>query len=98
MDDSLAENTFRLALHPLDQFRAFKRMVDGGMSNAEVATAYFTTERYVEYRPSLRRQSPRFAVLSDIPKPVQKPLQTAALQRCDSTKSLNERARKDSNL
>ncbi|MGO4831199.1 ParB/RepB/Spo0J family partition protein, partial [Rhizobiaceae sp. 2RAB30] len=43
VDDSLAENVHRLALHPLDQFRAFKRMVEGGMSTEEVATAYFTT-------------------------------------------------------
>src|SRR5690606_12884648 len=50
IDDSLAENTFRLGLHPLDQFKAFKRMVDGGMSHEEVAAAYFTSTRYVEQR------------------------------------------------
>ena len=50
VDDSLAENTFRVGLHPLDQFRAFKRMVDGGMTHEEVASAYFTTTRYVEQR------------------------------------------------
>ncbi|MBA4203746.1 MAG: chromosome partitioning protein ParB [Polymorphum sp.] len=59
VDDSLAENVFRLALHPLDQFRAFKRMVDGGMSKAEVATAYFTTERYVDQRLALAGVSPK---------------------------------------
>ena len=58
IDDSLAENTFRLALHPLDQFKAFKRMVDGGMTNAEVASAYFTTERYVDQRLALAKVSP----------------------------------------
>lgn len=50
VDDSLAENVHRLALHPLDQFRAFKRMVEGGASIEEVATAYFTTSRYIEQR------------------------------------------------
>ncbi|KAB2676678.1 ParB/RepB/Spo0J family partition protein [Brucella tritici] len=57
VDDSLAENTFRLALHPLDQFKAFKRMVDGGMTKAEVASAYFTTERYVDQRLALAKVS-----------------------------------------
>lgn len=57
IDDSLAENTFRLALHPLDQFKAFKRMVDGGMTNEEVASAYFTSERYVAQRLVLAKVS-----------------------------------------
>lgn len=59
IDDSLAENTFRLALHPLDQFQAFKRMVDGGMSTEEVASAYFTSQRYVDQRLALAKVSPR---------------------------------------
>lgn len=53
VDDSLAENVFRLALHPLDQFKAFKRMVDGRLSTEEVAAAYFTSKRYVEQRLAL---------------------------------------------
>jgi ParB family chromosome partitioning protein len=57
IDDSLAENTFRLALHPLDQFKAFKRMVDGGMNTEEVAAAYFTTPRYVDQRLALSKVS-----------------------------------------
>ncbi|MGV6876079.1 chromosome partitioning protein ParB [Pseudochelatococcus sp. B33] len=59
IDDSLAENTFRLALHPLDQFKAFKRMVDGGMTTEEVASAYFTTQRYVDQRLALAKASPK---------------------------------------
>lgn len=59
IDDSLAENTFRLALHPLDQFQAFKRMVDGGMSTGEVASAYFTSQRYVDQRLALAKVSPK---------------------------------------
>ncbi|WP_266064165.1 ParB/RepB/Spo0J family partition protein [Brucella intermedia] len=58
VDDSLAENVRRLALHPLDQFKAFKRMVDGGMTTGEVASAYFTTQRYVEQRMALAKVSP----------------------------------------
>lgn len=59
IDDSLAENTFRLALRPLDQFQAFKRMVDGGMSTEEVASAYFTSQRYVDQRLALAKVSPK---------------------------------------
>lgn len=55
VDDSYAENTVRLALHPLDQFKAFKRMVDGGMSKEEVADAYRTTPRYIGQRLRLAR-------------------------------------------
>ncbi|WIG54002.1 MULTISPECIES: ParB/Srx family N-terminal domain-containing protein [unclassified Afipia] len=58
-DDSLAENTFRLALHPLDQFKAFQCMVDGGMSTEEVASAYFTSQRYVDQRLALAKVSPK---------------------------------------
>ncbi|TWG96302.1 ParB family chromosome partitioning protein [Mesorhizobium sp. J18] len=59
VDDSLTENVHRLALHPLDQFRAFKRMVEGGASTEEVATAYFTTPRYIEQRLRLASVSPK---------------------------------------
>jgi len=55
VDDSYAENVVRLALHPLDQFKAFKRMVDGGMSKEEVADAYRTTPRYIAQRLRLAR-------------------------------------------
>lgn len=58
VDDSLAENIVRLALHPLDQFKAFRRMVDGGMSKEEVADAYRTTPRYVTQRLRLASVSP----------------------------------------
>ncbi len=58
VDDSLAENTVRLALHPLDQFKAFKRMVDDGMTREEIADAYRTTPRYVTQRLRLATVSP----------------------------------------
>ena len=63
VDDSLAENMVRRALHPLDQFKAFKRMVEGGMSKEEVADAYRTTPRYVAQRLRLASVSP---VLLDV--------------------------------
>lgn len=58
VDDSYAENVIRMALHPLDQFKSFKRMVDGGMSKEEVADAYRTTPRYIAQRLRLARVAP----------------------------------------
>ncbi|MBP1847856.1 ParB family chromosome partitioning protein [Rhizobium petrolearium] len=58
VDDSLAENMLRLGLHPLDQFRAFKRMFDEGMTKEEIADAYRTTPRYITQRMRLASVSP----------------------------------------
>jgi ParB family chromosome partitioning protein len=49
-DDSLAENVHRIALHPLDQFRAFSDMREKGMSDEEIAVAFFTTAQVVKQR------------------------------------------------
>lgn len=49
-DDSLAENVQRAPLHPLDQFRAFQAMRDKGMSEEEIAVAFFTTVNVVKQR------------------------------------------------
>ena len=57
-DDSLAENTQRVALHPLDQFRAFLRLRDKGMSEEEIAAAFFTTVQAVRQRLRLATVSP----------------------------------------
>ena len=62
-DDSLAENTQRVALHPLDQFRAFLALRDKGMSEEEIAAAFFTTVQVVRQRLRLATVSP---VLLDI--------------------------------
>jgi len=43
VDDSLAENMQRVALHPLDQFRAFVSLRDKRQSDAEIAAAFFVT-------------------------------------------------------
>ena len=55
---SLAENIERAPLHPLDQFRAFKRMLDDGMTKEEIADAYRTTPRYITQRMRLASVSP----------------------------------------
>ncbi len=62
-DDSLAENTQRVALHPLDQFRAFFDMREKGMSEEEIAAAFFTTVQVVRQRLRLATVSP---VLLDV--------------------------------
>ncbi|MDF3623328.1 ParB/RepB/Spo0J family partition protein [Brytella acorum] len=49
-DDSLAENVQRVALHPLDQFRAFRDMLEKGMSEEEIAAAFFVTSAVVKQR------------------------------------------------
>ncbi len=49
-DDSLAENVQRVALHPLDQFRAFRDMLEKGMSEEEIAAAFFVPVSVVKQR------------------------------------------------
>lgn len=49
-DDSLAENTQRAPLHPLDQFKAFYTMRQKGMAEHEIAAAFFTTSAVVKQR------------------------------------------------
>ena len=36
-EDSLAENVMRVALHPLDQFRAFSALIEVGLSEDDIA-------------------------------------------------------------
>ena len=49
-EDSLAENTQREALHPVDQFRAFKTLVDKGLSEEEIAARFFVPVSIVKQR------------------------------------------------
>ncbi|WP_341235588.1 ParB/RepB/Spo0J family partition protein [uncultured Sulfitobacter sp.] len=57
-DDSLAENMQRVALHPLDQFRAFAALRDKGQSDAEIAAAFFVTPQIVKQRLKLASVAP----------------------------------------
>ena len=57
-DDSLAENMQRVALHPLDQFRAFVALRDKGQSDAEIAAAFFVTQQVVKQRLKLASVAP----------------------------------------
>jgi ParB family transcriptional regulator, chromosome partitioning protein len=57
-DDSLAENDERVGLHPLDQYRAFQSLRDGGMSEEEIAARHFVTPAVVKQRLRLASVSP----------------------------------------
>ena len=57
-EDSLAENTMREALHPLDQFRAFQALRDEhGMGDEEIAAKFFVTPAIVRQRLKLAAAS-----------------------------------------
>jgi ParB family chromosome partitioning protein len=58
-EDSLAENTMREALHPLDQFRAFKNLHEQGLSIADIAARFFVGAQVVRQRLKLAAASPK---------------------------------------
>ncbi|MBN8958037.1 MAG: ParB/RepB/Spo0J family partition protein [Rhizobiales bacterium] len=58
-DDSLAENEDRVELHPLDQFRAFQALRDGGMTLQEIAARRNVTAAIVKQRLKLASVSPK---------------------------------------
>ena len=62
-DDSLAENVQRVALHPLDQFRAFRDMLEKGMSEEEIAAAFFVVPTVVKQRLRLMTVSDKLLEL-----------------------------------
>jgi len=55
---SLAENIEHAPLHPLDQYRAFKDLRDKGMSEEEIAAAFFISVSIVKQRLKLTAVSP----------------------------------------
>ena len=57
-EDSLAENVQRAPLHALDQFRAFRDMSEKGMSEDEIAAAFFVSVQVVKQRLRLAAISP----------------------------------------
>jgi ParB-like chromosome segregation protein Spo0J len=58
-EDSLAENVQRAPLHPLDQFRAFRDLREKGMSEEEIAAAFFVSIQVVKQRLKLASVSPK---------------------------------------
>jgi ParB family chromosome partitioning protein len=57
-EDSLAENVHRVALHPLDQFRAFQALRNKDLGDEEIAARFFVT-------PTVVKQRLRLAAVSD---------------------------------
>jgi len=58
-EDSLAENTQRESLHPVDQFRAFQTLVDRGLTEEDIAARFFVTPQVVKQRLRLAAVSPK---------------------------------------
>jgi ParB family chromosome partitioning protein len=58
-EDSLAENTHREALHPLDQFRAMQQLATQGSDIETIAATFMTTPAVVRQRLRLASVSPR---------------------------------------
>jgi ParB family transcriptional regulator, chromosome partitioning protein len=58
-DDSLAENSDREDLHPLDEFRAFLSLREKGMGEEQIAAAYRVTAGVVKQRLRLASASPK---------------------------------------
>jgi ParB family chromosome partitioning protein len=58
-EDSLAENVQRVALHPLDQFRAFQTLRDAGLSEENIAARFFVGVNVVRQRLKLVAVSPK---------------------------------------
>jgi ParB family chromosome partitioning protein len=55
---SLAENVVRLAMHPADEFFAFRELADKGLHASEIAARFGVTETTVLKRMKLGRVSP----------------------------------------
>ena len=58
-EDLLAENVQRVALHPLDQFRAFQTLRDQGLGEEDIAARFFVSPAVVKQRLKLAAVSPR---------------------------------------
>src|SRR3979490_872571 len=52
-EDSLAENVQRVALHPLDQFRAFQTLREKGLGEEDIAARFFVNPTVVKQRLKL---------------------------------------------
>ncbi|MGY4158297.1 ParB family chromosome partitioning protein [Bradyrhizobium sp. USDA 4461] len=58
-EDSLAENVHRVALHPLDQFRAFHTLREQGRSEEDIAAIFFVSVNVVKQRLRLAAVCPK---------------------------------------
>ncbi|KGB54713.1 ParB-like nuclease [Sphingopyxis sp. LC81] len=62
-EDSLAENSFREQLHPLDEFLGMRAMVDKGTGIEEIAAHFHTSPAAVRQRLKLAGVSPKLHAL-----------------------------------
>jgi ParB family chromosome partitioning protein len=60
LEVSIAENSGREAMHPADQMEAFRRLIESGLSVAQVAGRFGVSALTVERRLKLARLAPRF--------------------------------------
>jgi ParB family transcriptional regulator, chromosome partitioning protein len=60
---SLAENEMREAMHPADQFEAFKKLADEGQDAEDIAARFGTTPQIVAQRLKLAVVSPKLIAL-----------------------------------
>ena len=60
---SLAENEMRQAMHPADQFEAFRKLADEGQGPDTIAAKFGVTPRVVEQRLKLAKVSPKLIAL-----------------------------------
>jgi ParB family chromosome partitioning protein len=59
LEDSLAANTIRLAMHPADEFEAFARLAEGGDTPEQIGQRFGRTAKYVEQRLKLGNADPK---------------------------------------
>ena len=62
-DDSLAENVQRVALHPLDQFRAFQTLREKSQTDEAIAAAFFVSVNVVKQRLRLAAVSEKLLAI-----------------------------------
>jgi ParB family transcriptional regulator, chromosome partitioning protein len=63
---SLAENVVRIAMHPADQFAAWRDLIEKGADVGDIAARFGVAESTVRKRLALARVSPRiFALYRD---------------------------------
>jgi ParB family chromosome partitioning protein len=60
---SLAENEMREAMHPADQFEAFRKLADEGKGPEDIAARFGTTPKIVSQRLKLAVVSPKLIAL-----------------------------------
>jgi ParB family transcriptional regulator, chromosome partitioning protein len=60
---SLAENVMRTAMHPADQFEAFRKLADDGQGHEDIAARFGTTPNIVAQRLKLAVVSPKLIAL-----------------------------------